>query len=53
MDTPVDTTNYMIAGYTVFFTVAAIYLLSLFMRWRNLKRDLSMLEEMQKEGQKK
>jgi hypothetical protein len=39
--------TYMIAGYSVIFGVMAIYLISLFLRWRNLRRDLQMLEEMQ------
>jgi len=44
-----DTSGYMIAGYVIAFSVMAIYLLSLVIRWRNLKQDLAMLEEMQKE----
>lgn len=49
-ETPPDTSAYMIAGYAVFFIVTAIYLISLFLRWRNLQRDLSTLEELQKEN---
>ena len=49
---PPDTSIYMIAGYAVFFVVMTVYLLSLFIRSRNLKRDLSVLEDMQKEGNK-
>lgn len=44
---PPDTVKYMIAGYVVIFGVMAIYLVSLFLRWRNLRRDLQTLEEMQ------
>ncbi len=40
-----DTSGYMIAGYAVFFIVGAIYLVSLFVRNRNLRRDLETLEE--------
>lgn len=47
MTTP-DTSAYMIGGYAVFFIVSAIYLVSLVIRNRNLKRDLEMLEEMDK-----
>ena len=36
---PIETTNYMIAGYTVIFGVMAIYLVSLFLRRRNLQRE--------------
>jgi hypothetical protein len=54
LDTPPDTSGYMIAGYTIFFVVAAIYLISLVVRWRNLNQDLSLLEKMDQEnGQKR
>ncbi len=49
-DTPPDTSGYMIAGYVVFFVFAAIYLLSFFVRSRNLKQDLDTLEAVQKES---
>ncbi|MDI6769015.1 MAG: hypothetical protein QMD04_05005 [Anaerolineales bacterium] len=42
-----DTTNFMLAGYAVIFSVMAIYIASLILRWRNLKRDLIILQEMQ------
>ena len=42
-----DTTAYMIGGYAVFFGVIAIYLLSLFIRWVNLKRDIRTLQELE------
>ena len=38
--------KYMIAGYTVIFIVLAVYLISLFLRWRRLKRELHSLEEL-------
>jgi hypothetical protein len=44
---PMETTNYMIAGYTVIFGVMLIYLVSLFMRWRNLKQDAALLQELE------
>jgi hypothetical protein len=44
-----DTTNYMIAGYTVFFSVFAIYLASLALRWSKFKRDFQVLEELVKD----
>ena len=37
--------KYMLAGYMVILTVLAIYIVSLFIRWRNLKRDLQTLKE--------
>lgn len=44
-----DTTNYMILGYAVFSLVMAGYLASLFIRFRNLKQDLEVLEELEKQ----
>ena len=44
-DAPANTTNYMIAGYTVIFGVILLYLLSLYLRQRNLKQGLEILEE--------
>ena len=44
-----DTSAYMVAGYAIFFLVTVIYLISLFVRWRNLQRDLQTLDEMEKE----
>ena len=46
LETTPDTSQYMIAGYAVAFGVMLIYVISLAVRNRNLKRDLSMLEEM-------
>jgi hypothetical protein len=45
MDTP-NTVNYMLAGYLVFSAIFVIYVASLFLRWRNMQRDLQLLEEM-------
>ncbi len=42
----------MIAGYAVIFGVMLIYLVSLAVRNRNLKQDLDLLEELEKEGLK-
>jgi CcmD family protein len=49
---PPETTNYMIAGYLVIFSVMFIYIASLFLRRRKLEQDLKTLEEMedQQEG---
>ncbi len=41
---------FLIAGYTVMLSVLAIYIISLFIRWRNLKRDLQTLKDIQKNG---
>jgi uncharacterized membrane protein YciS (DUF1049 family) len=42
---PAETTDYFIAGYVIFFIVMGLYLLSLYIRQRNLKRELAMLED--------
>ena len=36
---PPETTNYMIAGYIVIFSVMFIYVVSLFLRRRKLEQD--------------
>ena len=43
-----DTSGYMIAGYAVAFVVMGLYVASLYLRNRNLNRDLAMLEEIDK-----
>jgi hypothetical protein len=50
LNTPPDTSSYMVAGYAISFGVMLIYVASLFIRYRNLNRDLSMLEEMDKQN---
>jgi hypothetical protein len=40
--------KYMLAGYVVILAVLALYIVSLIIRWRNLKRDLQTLKEIQK-----
>jgi uncharacterized membrane protein YhiD involved in acid resistance len=50
LDAPPDTSIYMIAGYTVFFIVAAIYVVSLLVRWHNLHQDLMTLESIEEEN---
>jgi hypothetical protein len=44
---PAETTNFMIAGYAVIFGVMLIYLASLYIRRRNLRQDLEMLQELE------
>lgn len=41
-----DTSGYMIAGYAVAFIVMGIYVISLYIRKRNLKRDQETLEQL-------
>jgi hypothetical protein len=49
-EAPAETSAYMIAGYIVIFGVMLIYLASLAIRRRNLKQDLDVLQELEKEG---
>jgi preprotein translocase subunit Sec63 len=48
---PADTTAYMIAGYAVIFGVMLLYVISLWVRNRNLEKDLEVLQEIQGENQ--
>ncbi len=48
-----DTSGYMIAGYAVAFIVMGIYVLSLYLRNNNLKRDAETLEALQTEKKPK
>lgn len=41
-----DTSRYMVLGFSVSFIVMALYVFSLYIRERNLQRDLALLEEM-------
>ncbi len=44
---PAETTRYMIAGYAVIFSIMLLYTISIFIRRRNLKRDLETLAELE------
>jgi hypothetical protein len=46
-----DTSGYMIAGYAVAFIVMALYVASIYLRSRNLKQDMTMLQEMEETAQ--
>jgi hypothetical protein len=46
---PANTDSYMIAGFVVSFVTMGIYLLSMYVRSRNLKRDLETYEAMEAE----
>ncbi len=48
MEGPADTLSYMIAGYAVIFGIMLVYLASLVIRWRNLRQDEELLEELEK-----
>lgn len=44
---PAETTGYMIFGYTVIFGSMLFYVLSLLTRWRNLRKDEELLEDLE------
>lgn len=46
---PAETTGYMVAGYIIIFAIMLGYLASLVIRNRNLKRDLDLLHELEKD----
>jgi hypothetical protein len=48
---PAETTRYMVAGYTVIFSVIILYISSILIRRRNLTRDLEILNEMEQKEQ--
>lgn len=45
-----QTTNYLIAGYSVIFGVMLIYVASLALRYRNLKQEFEMLNSLGRDG---
>ena len=47
---PADTWNYFLMGYAIFFGVMGLYVLSYFVRFRNLRQELELLEELDIEG---
>ncbi len=44
---PAETTRYMIAGYAAIFSIMLIYIVSIFVRRRNARRDLETLDEIE------
>ena len=44
MDTP-NTINYMLAGYIIFSVTFFGYLVSLYLRWKNLQTEYQSLQE--------
>lgn len=47
METIPNTSGYMIAGFLVTFVTMGIYTVSIYIRNRNLKQDVEMLESLQ------
>jgi hypothetical protein len=48
---PAETTRFMIAGYAVIFSIMLVYVISIFIRRRNIKRELDMLKEIEPDEQ--
>lgn len=46
LETPPNTSGYMIAGYAIAFGVMLLYVVSLAVRFRSLQQDLSTLEDL-------
>lgn len=44
-----DTFAYMLAGYIVAFLVMGLYVLSLYLRWRNLQKEYTLLADLESE----
>jgi len=48
---PADTLNYFLMGYAVCFGVMGLYVVSYFVRFRNLNRELALLEALESESE--
>jgi hypothetical protein len=46
---PADTWNYFLMGYAICFVVMGLYVISYFVRFRNLNRELALLETLDTE----
>lgn len=44
---PADTINYMIMGFAVIFGTMALHIVSLIVRFQNLRRDQAVLDEIE------
>lgn len=49
MESSANTFQYFIAGYAVIFGIMAAYVISLVVRWNNLKQEAALLEELEKD----
>ena len=52
LDPTPNTSGYMVLGYAFIFLVIAIYLISLYLRQRSVKRDIELLEDLDKKDKK-
>ena len=46
-EAPADTLNYMLLGYAVILGTIALFIMSLVMRFRDLQRDVELLDELE------
>jgi uncharacterized membrane protein YciS (DUF1049 family) len=53
METFPDTSGYMIAGFVISFLTMGLYVLSVYLRNKNLHRDLETLEELDTKNTRK
>ena len=49
LQAPAETSKYLIAGYAVIFGIMFLYIISLVVRSRNLKREMETLKELEQE----
>ena len=47
---PADTLNYMLLGYAVILGAMGAFVVSLALRFRNLRKDVELLDELEKKG---
>jgi hypothetical protein len=46
---PAETFNYMVLGFSVILGVLFVYIISILVRFRNLKKDITLLQEVEVE----
>ena len=46
-ETPISTFNFMLLGFGVILGIMTLFLISLVARFRNLRRDLELLQEIE------
>jgi Heme exporter protein D (CcmD) len=50
LEGPIQTFNYMVLGYAVILGCIAALLISMVVRYRKLRRELEMLQDLEKQG---
>jgi hypothetical protein len=50
LQAPAESTNFMVAGYAVIFGVMFLYIVSLVLRSRNLRRQMITLKELEEKN---